>query len=110
MAFETRGVRFDIANPGRFEVVAMVEDRPPTRAHLKQLKLAGAWPGRAVSKPITVEIGAASARGGRSANRRNRRGRIGLVRAVRAAFSRQALQKPLRSAPPSGKWRGRSAA
>ncbi|MCY2929503.1 MAG: HEAT repeat domain-containing protein [Planctomycetota bacterium] len=47
---------FGIDKPGQYEVLAVVEEPPLPPEELKHLKIAEAWSGRAVSKPVTVEI------------------------------------------------------
>jgi hypothetical protein len=52
----TKDVVFDIARKGRFRVYAMVEAQPPTKTQLEKLDFDNLWTGRAVSKPVEVDI------------------------------------------------------
>ena len=54
LALTTRDMRFDLGQPGKFTVVAMLEAPPRTPEQLAAAKITDAWSGRAVSKPIEV--------------------------------------------------------
>jgi len=53
---ETGDLIFDIVRKGRSQVYAMVEAQPPPKAQLEKLDFNNLWTGRAVSKPIEVDI------------------------------------------------------
>ncbi|MBM4039992.1 MAG: hypothetical protein FJ290_15925, partial [Planctomycetes bacterium] len=56
VVLETEDVRWDIGKPGRYEVVGMFEAAPLTAEQEKAVKLDHVWSGRAVSKPILVDV------------------------------------------------------
>ena len=55
LALETEDFRYYIDKPGRFDVVAMFEEAL-TKDQALQAKIDNIWSGRAVSKPVQVEI------------------------------------------------------
>lgn len=56
LALDAGDIRFDLGKPGKFTVVAMLEAPPRTPEQLAAAKIADAWSGRAVSKPIEVRL------------------------------------------------------
>jgi len=55
---DTGEMIFDIDEPGEFEVFAAVQDLPMTDEWAQENALSNPWVGRAVSKPIQIELGA----------------------------------------------------
>ncbi|MBC8868226.1 MAG: hypothetical protein H8E44_02350 [Planctomycetes bacterium] len=53
---ESRDVRWYLGHPGRYEVIAMVEAAPLTDLQKQQVQFDNAWSGRAVSRPISIDI------------------------------------------------------
>lgn len=53
---ETRDMVHAIAEPGRFTVTAMVEERPMGEALRRQIGVKNPWIGRTVSEPIEIDI------------------------------------------------------
>jgi len=53
----TKDVAYDIIKPGKFQVRALFAETPLTAAQVRVLGFDNAWSGRAVSEPVTVEIG-----------------------------------------------------
>ncbi|MHC4478227.1 MAG: hypothetical protein ACYTEL_21525 [Planctomycetota bacterium] len=53
---DTFDMMFDIKKAGRFNVYAMIEQAPFTQAQIGHWGFDNPWSGRAVSKPVTVEI------------------------------------------------------
>ena len=56
LVLETPDVRHYIDKPGRFDVVALFEQEPLTKDQAPHAKIDNIWSGRAVSKPVQVEI------------------------------------------------------
>lgn len=56
LLLETRDMVYDILKAGKFKVYAMLEERRLTKAQMETLAFDNLWSGRAVSRPIMVDI------------------------------------------------------
>lgn len=57
LLLETRDMVYDILEAGKFKVYAMIEAQPPTKkVQLGKMGFDNLWSGRAVSRPIMVDI------------------------------------------------------
>ncbi len=56
IVLETNDMIYDIAQPGRFKVYAMVEAQPPTKAQIEKLGFENLWSGRVVSQAVDIKV------------------------------------------------------